>query len=141
MRISVATNAKQIEKMTKKRGKELRDSIKKALSITAQHGINIILDRTKEGVGYKGGAFKSYTPEYAAFRTSRNRSVEPPNLTFSGRMLGSMTTTANRKRAEIFFTTGDESRKAAFNNKTRPFFGFSDAETVELRNMFARKLK
>ena len=145
MQIKVTTNAKEIAKRVKKQGKELSDSVKKALSITAQAGVNIIQDRTSKGVGYKGGAFKGYSTTgkgggYAAFRAKKGRG-STPDLEFTGQMMSSMTTRANSKQAEIFFTRATESKKAAMNNKTRPFFGFSRREEKTLGEIFFRALK
>ena len=140
MQVSVASNAKQIERATKKRGKELSASVKKALSITAQTGINLIEDRTKDSVGYKGGIFKPYTEKYSAFRTQKGRGTTP-DLEFTGKMLGSMTSRANKRQAEIFFTRAAEAKKAAMNNKSRPFFGFNDKEDKRLGQVFFRALK
>lgn len=140
MQFKIKTNAKEVAKATKKRGKDLQKSVKKALSITAQEGINIIQARTSKGVGYKGGNFKPYDQKYAAFRSARNRGTTP-DLEFTGKMLGSMTSRANSKRAEIFFSRAAESKKAAMNNKSRPFFGFSDRETDKLGKIFFRALK
>jgi len=140
MQVTIASNAKQIERATKKRGKELSASVKKALSITAQTGINIIEDRTKDSVGYKGGTFKPYSEKYSVFRTKNNRGTKP-NLEFKGHMLGSMTSRANKRQAEIFFTRAAEAKKAAMNNKSRPFFGFSDTEDKALGQVFFRALK
>ena len=140
MQVSVSSNAKQIERATKKRGKELSASVKKALSITAQTGINIIEDRTKDSVGYKGGIFKPYTEKYSAFRTQKGRGTAP-DLEFTGKMLGSMTSRANKRQAEIFFTRAAEAKKAAMNNKSRPFFGFNDKEDKRLGQVFFRALK
>ena len=51
MQFSIKTNAKKIEKALKQKGKDVGKSMKRALSITAQEGINIIEDRTESGVG------------------------------------------------------------------------------------------
>ncbi len=140
MEVNLTSNAEKAEKATKKRGEALSKSIKKALSITAQQGINIIEARTSKGVGYKGGRFKPYDQKYAAFRSARGRGTKP-DLQFTGQMLGSMTSRANRRRAEIFFSRAAESKKAAMNNKSRPFFGFSDREEDTLGKIFFRALK
>ena len=140
MDVKVNTNAKDIAKRVGKKGKELSASIKKALSITAQAGINIIEDRTSKGVGFKGGKFNGYTATYAAFRASRGRGTNP-DLQFTGQMLSSMTSRANSKQAEIFFSRATESKKAAMNNKSRPFFGFSDREEKQLAQVFFKALK
>ena len=140
MQVKIDTNANDVAKRIGKKGKELSRSFKKALSITAQAGINTILDRTSEGKGFKGGKFKDYTPIYAAFRASRGRGTNP-DLQFTGKMLGSMTSRANSKRAEIFFRGAAESKKAAMNNKSRPFFGFNKQEEKQLAKVFFKALK
>ena len=140
MQVNIDTNARDVAKRIGKEGKELSRSFRKALSITAQAGINKILDRTSKGVGFKGGKFKKYAPIYAAFRASRGRGTNP-DLRFAGEMLGSMTSRANSKRAEIFFRGATESKKAAMNNKSRPFFGFNKQEEKQLAKVFFKALK
>ena len=140
MQISLKTNAKKVQAALKKKGKDVNKSIKRALSITAQQGINIIEDRTQDGKGYKGGAFKGYSEKYAKFRRKKGRS-QNVDLQFTGRMLGSMTSKADRKKATIFFTRAEEAKKAAMNNKTRPFFGFSREEEKQLGKVFFRNIK
>ena len=140
MQVRIETNAKKVEKALKQKGKDINQSLKRALSITAQEGINIIEDRTEKGVGYKGGVFAPYTEKYAIFRSNRGRGKNV-NLEFTGRMLGSMTSKADRKKATIFFTRAEEAKKAAMNNKTRPFFGFNRQEEKRLANVFFRNIK
>lgn len=140
MQVNITTNARKVEKALKKKGKDVAASFKKALSITAQEGVNIIENRTADGKGYKDGAFKAYNEKYQAFRRKKGRGIKP-DLNFSGKMLGSMTTKANRKEAKIFFTRAAEAKKAAMNNKTRPFFGFSKSEEKQLGKVFFRYLK
>ena len=140
MQVRIETNAKKVEKALKQKGKDVNQSLKRALSITAQEGINIIEDRTDKGVGYKGGAFAPYTEKYAIFRSNRGRGKNV-DLQFTGRMLGSMTSKADRKKATIFFTRAEEAKKAAMNNKTRPFFGFNRQEEKRLANVFFRNIK
>jgi hypothetical protein len=140
MDIKINTNAKEISKRIGKKGKELSASVKKALSITAQAGINIIEARTSKGVGFKGGKFKKYTPLYAAFRVSRGRSANP-DLQFTGQMLSSMTSRSSSRQADIFFSRATESKKAAMNNIKRPFFGFNNREEKQLSEVFFKALK
>lgn len=140
MQVNITTNADKIERALKKKGKDIGASFKKALSITAQEGVNIIENRTADGVGYKDGAFVRYTEKYREFRESRGRG-DKPDLNFTGKMLGSMTTKANRREANIFFTRAAEAKKAAMNNKTRPFFGFSKTEEKQLGKVFFRHIK
>ncbi len=140
MQVDIKTNAKKVQAALKKKGKDIDKSMKRALSITAQQGINIIEDRTQDGVGYKGGAFKGYSEKYAKFRRAKGRGKNV-DLQFSGRMLGSMTSKADRKKATIFFTRAEEAKKAAMNDKTRPFFGFNRKEEKQLGDIFFRNIK
>jgi len=140
MQVKIDTNIDDVRRRIGKRGEELSASVKKALSITAQAGINIIEARTSRGTGFKGGKFEKYTPLYAAFRNSRGRSTNP-DLQFTGQMLSSMTSRASNKQAEIFFSRAREAKKAAMNNKTRPFFGFSSKEKKKLADVFFKALK
>jgi len=151
MDIKISSNAKDIAKRVGKKGKELSDSVKRALSRTAQAGVNIIEDRTAEGKGIDG-AFRKYSPSYQKAKSSgwpktdKRRgfggdSTGIVNLSVHGTMLGSMTTRANSRQAEIFFSRATESKKAAMNNKTRPFFGFNRKEEKRLGQVFFRNLK
>lgn len=120
--------------------KKLKKLQKRGLQRIALIGINIIQDRTADGQGYKDGAFKPYSESYAEFRAKKNRTLIP-NLTMTGQMLAAMTSKANHKRAEIFFRGKNASGKAAYNNKTRPFFGFSRNEEQRLLRAFERFIK
>ena len=140
MEFTVDADFKQASRALKKRGKDLRSSVKKALLITGLKGIEIIEDRTSKGRSYKGSFFKKYNAQYKAYRLSRGRSSKP-NLEFTGKMLGSMAVISSSRQAEIYFTRGTESKKAAMNEKKRPFFGFSRSEQKQLGKVFERYLK
>ena len=140
MQISFKSNAKKVKSELEKKGKDVGQSIKRALSITAQEGINIIERRTERSVGFKGGKFTNYSPKYARFRRFKGR-TNKPNLEFSGKMLGAMTSKADSRKATIFFTRAAEAKKAAGNNKLRPFFGFNRKEEKKLGDIFFRNIK
>ncbi len=140
MEVSIKSNAKQIAARIGKKGKELSDSIKLALLRTGLAGVNIIEERTSKSKGFKGGAFKKYNSVYSAFRVSKGRSTKP-DLRFTGQMMSAMTVKSNNKEAEIFFTRAQEAKKAAMNNKSRPFFGFDRSEEKQLGKVFFRALK
>lgn len=118
----------------------MKQLFKRGTARMAQVGINIIQERTKSGVGYKDGAFKPYSESYAAFRAEKGATLTP-NLELSGNMLGAMTSKSDHKKAVIFFSSKDESEKAAHNNKTRPFFGFSRDEEKRLLKSFERFIR
>ena len=79
------------------------------LSKVAQVGVNIILDRTAQGKGYKGGRFEKYTAKYAQERAKAGRG-KAPNLNFTGKMLGSMTTVSSTQ--SLYFYEGRRSKES-----------------------------
>lgn len=121
--------------------KERKAILKKrriALLSTAEKGIEIIQNLRERGYGYKG-AFPSYSKGYAQFLRKKGHGLTP-DLDFSGQMIENVTSKANSSRAIIYFTSETESKKAAFNNKLRPFMGFSRKDSQELSAFFARRL-
>ena len=140
MRITLDANFNQSVILLKRRVQRLRSSVKKALLITALKGINIIEDRTSKGRSYKGTFFKKYNASYAAYRLQKGRSTKP-DLQFTGQMISSMSAISTSRYAEIYFTRATESKKAAMNDKKRPFFGFSRKEQKTLGKTFERYLK
>ena len=62
-----------LDNIIKKRGRKLFNSTKKALSITAQKGVEIILDRTEKGIGIKG-KFEPYSEKYAIQKSKKDKS-------------------------------------------------------------------
>tara|TARA_R110000765_G_scaffold212129_1_gene317165 strand:+ start:33 stop:452 length:420 start_codon:yes stop_codon:yes gene_type:complete len=139
MEVELGHDAIDVSKRIGKKGIELKASVKKALLKTALQGINIIEDRTKKGRGLKG-FFPKYSPKYLAFRASKGRGKNV-DLQFTGQMLGSITAVATSNYAEIYFSRGAESKKAAMVSKKRPFFGFSRREKKQLGEIFFKALK
>lgn len=140
MKLSITSNSKRVGAQVTAEGKKLSGNVQKALSITAQSGINIIQERTKKGLGYKDGKFKPYNKEYAAYRVKKGRGTLP-NLEFERHMMSSITSRADSEKAVIFFRGAENSGKAAMNEKKRPFFGFSRQEERKLSKIFFRALK
>jgi phage gpG-like protein len=143
VKFSIFNDLKEVD--FKLNGDEPKEAIKLALSRAGQQGINLILDRTADGKDVKDKAFKPYSKKgwkdgYYGWRKRRSKSTRP-NLFDKGHMVGSITSRSNSEQATIFFSTGAESRKAAFNQKIRPFFGFSRKDKKELAKFFARNLK
>ena len=138
--VDVRIKPKDFKGIARKRRKEIKQGIRLALSKTAQTGISIILDRTEAGKDIKGNPFKPYAEKYAAFRKKKGRQTRP-DLDFTGKMTGSITSKASNTKAEIFFARATETEKAMKNQKKRPFFGFSRSEQKHLAKTFARFLK
>lgn len=146
--VKVRFQPRDVSKIPKKMRKELLAKRRLALLKTAQVGLSIITDRTETGEGYKG-TFKPYTKSYAIAKkkgwpASKNReafagtSNSTVNLMVSNKMIGAMITKANPKQAVIFFSNPKDAKKAAMNDKTRPFFGFNRAEKKRLGKAFTR---
>jgi hypothetical protein len=140
MNLSINIDTSEVDRHFARLGRQFSKDIAKGLSATAQRGTNIILDRTEKGRGYLA-PFPAYTQEYAAFRSKKGRSTTP-DLNFSGKMLGSMRSKVNKPEmtADIYFSRVAEAKKAAANNKKRPFFGFNDKEKNYLRKWFYKYL-
>lgn len=138
--VKVDIKPKNFKGIAKKRQEEIKAGITKALSKTAQVGINIIQDRTAKGVDMNRQRFEPYSEKYALFRAKKGRTPVNVDLNFTGQMLGDMSLKANSKRAVIYFLRGSEAKKAVHNNKTRPFFGFNRAEEKQLAKTFERFL-
>lgn len=149
--ISVKANTAKVELALDDLMKTMPQKVERALSITAQQGINIILDRTAEGMGVKG-PFARYTPQYAkrkaegwpTTRTQRAFGGDPSgivNLNVRGEMLGAMISKAKGMSATISFARSTENNKAYWNNRKRPFFGFNPQEKRTLAKVFQKAFK
>jgi hypothetical protein len=142
MKPTIVFDSKGIELKLTKIQRSLPQMIDRALIQTAIEGASLIKDRTKSGVSYSGGAFKPYSSRYRLFRIKKGRQASPVNLDFYGTMMGAMAATKVSKGvAKIYFTRGTEAKKAAFNDKMRPFFGFNRQEQGRLQNFFERRIK
>lgn len=138
MNINISLDTRSIESRLNEIQQALPSEIDTALYATAQYGVNLILARTKSGKGVNG-SFRPYTPKYAAFRTAKGRGTNV-DLNFTGQMLGSIRASKGRGFAEIGFTRATEAKKAYWNNRTRPFFGFNVTEKGMLATFFAKRL-
>ncbi len=121
-------------------GDEPKKAIKDALLRTGQKGANLILNRTAKSRGIQDAPFKAYSESYAKWRAKRGK-TRKPTLFNKGQMLSAIRAKASSEKATIFFSSAAESKKAAFNQKTRPFFGFSRKDKGELAKFFIRNLK
>jgi hypothetical protein len=152
--ISVDVRTDKVQIMLTEAMKNMPLKVERALSITAQQGINIILDRTEKGRGIKGpfARYAPYTPAYAkrkaegwpSTKTQRAFSGDPSgivNLNVRGEMLGAMISKSKGLTATISFARATENNKAYWNSRKRPFFGFNDKEKRTLAKVFQRAFK
>jgi hypothetical protein len=150
MKLDISFSTKKFEDRIKTIEREAPAKIDTALFATAQYGINIILDRTQEGQGING-PFAPYSKSYAkekreGWPKTKSRSAFSGdssgivNLNVTGRMTGSITATKGRGFARIGFSNQESAKKAYFNHRRRPFFGFNRNEKTRLRNYFRKVL-
>ena len=120
--------------------KELPKKIDRALTIVASEGARNIVDRGNKGRGYKG-TFAPYSPAYAKFRQKKGRQANPVDLNFTGQMWGSLTSGLKTSgTASIFFADALGNKKAYFNNKKRPFFGFNSKDRKAFIKFFEKQI-
>ena len=138
--LRVNTKPKDLTKITKQAQRDISRGITKAIGKTGTLGKSIILDRTKVGKGINSD-FNEYTPEYMAILKDEGKPDFPVDLYNEGQMLRSMQTKQlNSRTAQIYFDNPEAAKKAAFNNETRPFFGFSAKEEKRLAVYFRKEM-
>ena len=138
--LRVNTKPKDLTKITKQAQRDISRGITKAIGKTGSLGKQIILDRTKLGKGINSD-FKAYTPEYMAVLEEEGKPSDTVDLYNTGQMLRSMQTKQlNSRTAQIYFDNPEAAKKAAFNNETRPFFGFSAKEEKQLAVHFRKEM-
>ncbi len=130
------------------------DAVRQELDAAVSDEIQVMIKRTEGGQTIDGGGMKPYSPEYAMRKAQYGGGGILKALTLTGHMLSSIThkveATAGKISAKVFFNntsrvpprlgkkrSGSKAlnpvsavTKAAANDATRPFFGFS-AEQVE----------
>jgi len=118
--------------------------------------------RTSQGVDAGGTPFTPYSPGWALFRQKTGHPTDKVNLFFHGTMMSSMTFSATKDTARIFFlpTTGKPYRyetksgerrerkqkitsaqKAYFLNEDRRFFAISANEQQQILDMVSEHLR
>jgi len=88
----------------------------------------------KRGEGTDGRKMTDYSDKYAAFKKNTGRKTSYRDLTFSGKMFQSLTTSKGRNKAKMFFGNAESNNKAAGNDKRTPFFGLGERERKILRD-------
>lgn len=132
-------DSKALEAKLRKIEKQMPKKLDDALHATAGFGVQIIKRRTAKGIGYKG-TFEPYSARYAQHKMEERGGTAKPNLFYTGQMLGSLQHFKGRAEATIGFTRKVESKKAYWNNKTRPFMGFSRNEKDRLIKFMKKRL-
>jgi hypothetical protein len=138
--LQVKVEPRDVAKITKQEQRDIKRGIDKAIGRVGSLGKQIILQRTKVGEGIDG-PFKPYTAEYMSKLASQGKPDSPVDLFNTGQMIRSMQVRrANSRTAEIYFDNPEAAKKAAFNDRTRPFFGFNQKEEDRLVALFRREI-
>ena len=137
MFVDVKLSRRDLKGLSKEKQDLIEARTPNGLLAAAQEGINLILNRAAKGEGYEG-KLKPYSPSYLLMKKERKGSgADVVNLTWSGNMLSSISARKKTNKAEIFFTRATEAKKAAMNQKSRPFFGLNNDDASRLRDVFA----
>lgn len=121
---------------------EGRKRRKFALERAMEEAAGEIVQRTQSGKDVNGSGFKAYSKEYAKTKSKSGRSSKP-DLTFSGRMLTSITSKVEETSTGIvgrIFFPSSQSVKARANQAIRRFFGLSKKQIDKLTDAL-RQLK
>ena len=139
--INIDTKPRDLRKMVEKLGRTFTKNHKRAMRRAAAEGVNRINKRTSLGLDVNEQPFRPYSDAYKGFRASKGRPVDKVKLIFTGRMRGAMTSGLQGQDGLIFFSSRAESRKAAKNNRTRPFFGLNKSDRRAIRDVYFKGLK
>ena len=141
--LNLEITPKDLTQITAKQKQAVESALPKAILRVAGLGRQIIKQRTSKGNGISG-AFPAYSPKYIKFRREKLRKSDPTkvNLNAKGQMLRSMQVKSeSSRRAVIFFDNQQATKKANFNQRTRPFMGFNSKEKTRLQARFTTEIK
>ena len=96
-----------------------------------------IVNRTLGGKDTKLKGFKSYSSDYAKYRTKNGRNKKV-NLTYSGKMLGAINSKNIPLGLRFYFSSKSEADKATWNQKTRKFFGIDRNQRKYLKKQLSK---
>jgi phage gpG-like protein len=107
---------------------------------------SLIADRTRRGLDVDGAPFAPYSKAYAKTRTKSGRNASPVNLSWSGKMLQSITVVINRALNEVSLKpyAEEEARAAAHQFGVpgklpqRRWFGVNEADAGRIAKLLER---
>ena len=139
--VNIDTVPRDLRQMVEKLGRTFTKNHKPAMRRAAAEGVNRINKRTSLGLDVNEQPFRPYSESYKGFRESKGRPVDKVKLIFTGKMRGAMTSGLQGQDGSIFFSSRAESKKAAYNNRKRPFFGLNRKDTRSIRDVYLKGLK
>ena len=139
--VSIDTKPRDLRKMVQKLGRTFTHNHKRAMRRAAAEGLNRIQKRTSLGLDIHEQPCRPYSEAYKGFRKSKGRQVDKVKLIFTGRMRKSMQSGLRGQDGLIYFDSRAESKKAAQNNRKRPFFGLNKTDRQAIRDVYFKGLK
>ena len=140
--LKIKSNEKEIIKKFQKLQSKLPRFIDKGVKQAGFQLVDIIRTKTKRGVDFRDVGFEPYSEGY---RKQLEREGKPTSvdLFYTGRMLGSLTSTKTGKhKVSLGFTNAQMRQRALFNQvlnqPNREFFGFNDRTEKIISKQFNR---
>lgn len=141
IKIDVKTFPKDFTKITRAQRRDVKRGVTRGIRAAAIKGKEIIDERTSRGMGING-KFDDYPEKYKTWLEAAGYPTSPVDLENEGDMLRSMQAkVTSSNEAMLYFDNSLQAKKAAFNNQSRPFFGFNDKEEKRLADVFRKQLK
>ncbi len=143
--LKIKSNEKEIIKKFQRLQSKLPRFIDKGVKQAGFQLVDIIRTKTKRGVDFRDVGFEPYSESY---RKQLEREGKPTSvdLFYTGRMLGSLTSTKTGKhKVSLGFTNAQMRQRALFNQvlnqPNREFFGFNDRTEKIISNQFNKFVK
>jgi hypothetical protein len=93
------------------------------------------VQRRGDGISSK---MPKYSKSYGRLRKRTKRNVEFRDLTFTGRMMQSISVKTKNNTSTIYFLGAAEAKKAVYNQKLTPWFGLSQSDDTLLNANVSR---
>ena len=140
--VKIKTNSKAIEKRFKRLQSKFPSIIDKGILQGGFQLLDIIRTKTKKGVDFRDTPFAPYSSSYLK-QLQREGKPTGVDLFYTGRMLGSLTSTKTGKhKVSLGFTNAQMRQRALFNQvlnqPNREFFGFNDRTEKIISKQFNR---
>ena len=107
------------------------------LRLEASNIVTGIVNRTLKGKDADLKGMKSYSRDYAKYRQEHGRKGKV-NLTYTGAMLGAISSKKIPLGLRFYFNSKSETDKAKWNQKTRKFFGIDKNQRKYLKKQLSK---